>query len=166
MTYISNKRRKFNFFLKLRNKIGKLLVQKFPLNFVRVFSLRNLLKFKVGKNVYIGPDLLIASINSENCCRLEIGDRVAIGPRVTIILSSDANWSKLNDYFPPIRGNITIGDDVWIGACVTILPNVVIGKMSVVGALSLVTKNIEEGTVNYGIPCKKVKNIINYEDNL
>lgn len=145
------------FLRKVRNKLGKILVQKFPLNLGRVFFMKKFLRCKVGELVYLGPELLIASLNSEKSLNLEIGNRVAIGPRVTLLLSSDANYSILNNYYKPIRGKIIIEDDVWIGASVTILPNVKIGKASIIGAGSVVTKDIEPYTVNYGVPCKKIK---------
>lgn len=54
---------------------------------------------------------------------------------------------------------ITLGDNVWIGGGVTILPGVKIGKNSVVGAGAVVTKDIPEGVLAYGNPCKVIKQL-------
>ena len=54
---------------------------------------------------------------------------------------------------------INIGDNVWLGANVTVLPGVTIGKNSVIGAGSIVTKDIPENVVAVGNPCKVVRPI-------
>lgn len=150
--------KRISFLSRLTVKLGKFLARFFPLNAVRVWGLR-LCGFKIGKNVYIGSDLIIASILGCKDCILEIGDRVAIGPRVTIVLSSDANWSRLSDVVTPIRGKVTIKNDTWIGAGAIILPNITIQEMSIIGAGSVVTKDVPSYTVVAGIPAKIIKKI-------
>ena len=147
-----------NFFAKLKIKIGKKIAKNFPLNSVRVFGLK-LCGFNVGDKVYIGEDLIVASIISEKSCNLFIGDRVAIGPRVTLILSSDANWSNLMEKIKPIKSTVILGDDCWIGAGAIIMPGITIGKSSIVGAGAVVTKNVEAYTVVAGVPAKLVKKL-------
>ena len=154
----SNTNKEHSFLIKLKIKIGKLIAQKFPLNSIRVKGLR-LCGFKIGDKVYIGPELLIASSISDDSCSLSIGKRVAIGPGVILILSSDANWSKLMNYIPFVRSKIILEDDCWIGAGVIILPGITIGKMSIIGAGSVVTKNVEPFTIVAGIPAKFIKKI-------
>ena len=56
-------------------------------------------------------------------------------------------------------GNITIDDNCWIAANVTILNNVHIGKGSVIGAGAVVTKNIPENSIAVGIPAEVIKKI-------
>ena len=109
--------------------------------------------------MYIGSDLIVASIISETGCSLSIGNRVAIGPRVTLVLSSDANWSRLMDQIPPIKDKIILEDDCWIGAGVIVLPGITIGKGAIVGAGSIVTKNVEPFTVVVGNPAHAIKKI-------
>lgn len=58
-----------------------------------------------------------------------------------------------------MAGPITIGDNVWIGADVTILPGVTIGEGSVIGAKSLVTKDIPPHVLAVGHPCKVLRDI-------
>jgi len=57
------------------------------------------------------------------------------------------------------RGKIVIGDEVWIGTSVTILHNVKIGRYSVIGAGSVVTKDIEPYSVYAGVPARKIRDL-------
>ena len=150
--------KQINFFAKLKVKIGKKIAKSFPLNSIRVFGLK-LCGFNVGNKVYIGEDLIIASPISEKSCNLIIGNRVAIAPRVTLILSSDANWSHLMEKIKPIKSTVILKDDCWIGAGVIILPGVKIGKMAIVGAGAVVTKNVLPYSVVTGVPAKEIKNL-------
>lgn len=146
------------FLFRFKIKFLKAIVRSFPLNSIRVMALRNC-GYSVGREVYIGTDLLITTVSSNSACRLEIGDRVAFGPRVTLILASDANWSKLNQKIKPIRSFVKIGDDCWIGAGVIVLAGVTIGESSVIGAGSVVTKDVPPHTIYAGVPAKFIKNI-------
>lgn len=149
-----------SFFTKLKVKFGKTIAKYFPNNKIRVWGLR-LCGFKVGAKVYIGGDLIVASIISERSCFLSIEDRVAIGPRVTLLLSSDANWSNLMETRIPIKSFITLEKDCWIGAGVIILPGVTIGEGAIVGSGAVVTKDVPSHTVVVGVPAKIVKKIQN-----
>ncbi len=155
-------------FTRMKIKLARMLVTSFPLNSVRKWGLRAC-GFKVGKNVYIGPGLVLTMFNSKTDCYLEIGDRVAIAPRVTLVLSSDANWSKLNDIIPPVQGKIYLKNDCWLGAGAIILPNITIGEMSIVGAGAIVTKDVDPYTIVGGNPAKEIKKInkprLSYESN-
>jgi acetyltransferase-like isoleucine patch superfamily enzyme len=137
-------------------KFMRFLVGYFPSNSIRVMALRQC-GFQVGKEVYIGPGLVLSMMNSDNSCKLEIGDRVSIGPRVSLIMSSDANNSTLNDIYPPIRGKISIDKDAWIGAGVIVLPNVHIGKRAVLAAGAVVNQSVEDNTMVCGVPAKVIK---------
>lgn len=150
--------KKVSFICKLKSKFGKHLAKNFPYLKIRLLGLK-LCGFKIGKKVYIGQDLIVASMISEKSCHLSIGDRVAIGPRVTIVLASDANWSILTKHIEPIRGTVVLNNDCWIGAGAIILPNVTIGECSIVGAGSVVTKNVEPYTIVAGVPAKTIKTL-------
>jgi len=108
----------------------------------------------IGKNVKIGNDCIVqAHATISNEC--ELGDRVFIGP----------NSSLLNDRFPHstyLTPSI-MKDDVIVGGCVTILPDVTIGKHSVVAAGSVVTKNVPPDTVVKGVPAKVMMTRPEYE---
>ena len=143
---------------RIRIKMARMIASSFPLNVVRVMALR-WCGFKVGKDVYIGPGLVITMFNSKTGCHLEIKDRVAIAPRVTLVLSSDANWSKLNDIIPPVQGKILLDRDCWLGTGAIILPNITVGEMAVVGAGAVVTHDVAPYTVVGGNPAREIKKI-------
>ncbi|MBA4322495.1 MAG: acetyltransferase [Odoribacter sp.] len=88
-----------------------------------------------------------------------IGDYVAIANNCTII-SETHNFTdrsipvKLQGLSPQ---PVIIGDDVWIGSHVTILGNVRIGKGAIIGAGSVVTRDIPEYAVAVGVPCNVIK---------
>lgn len=86
-----------------------------------------------------------------------IGDDCFIGPNVSIYTACHST--------DPIERNsrrewakpVTIGDNVWIGGSVTILPGVTIGSNVTIGAGSVVVKDIPDGCVAVGNPCRAVK---------
>ena len=89
---------------------------------------------------------------------LSIGNNVIIGPRVTIRDTDD----HVLDGSPIMSLPIKIEDDIWIGANVTILKGVTIGKGSVIAANSLVNKSIPERTLAGGVPCKILRENVNW----
>ena len=113
----------------------------------------------VGKYVSIGEGTY-ANMNLTliDDWKITIGKNVMIGPNVTICTTGhpvhpahrlDGMYS-----FP-----ITIGDNVWIGGNVFILPGVTIGNNSVIGAGSIVTKDIPANVIAVGNPCKVLREI-------
>jgi acetyltransferase-like isoleucine patch superfamily enzyme len=108
----------------------------------------------VGRNVIIGKNCIIqAHVTISNECRL--GDNVFIGP----------NSSLLNDKFPHSKylTPSIIEDDVVIGGCVTVLPNVTVHEKAVIAAGSVVTKNVPPKIVVKGIPAKPMMTRQEYE---
>lgn len=136
---------------KVMKKIGTIA----PTNFLRVLAFR-LAGYRIGKDVWIGQGLIVIddSLQSE---RLYIGDRVAIAPRVTIILQSFPNNSYIGQIIPVNKGDVIIKQDAWIGTGAIIMPNIVIGQASVVGAGSIVTKSIDEEIIVVGNPAKYLR---------
>ena len=133
----------------------------FPNGF-RIWCLRRT-GAKVGKKVYIGEGLTLGCILGKEK-NLKIGDRASIAPNVTLVITSDPNNSRLlklnKKYkFIEVKGKINIEQDAWIGAGVIILPNITIGKSAVVGAGSVVTKDVEPFTVVSGNPAKPMKKL-------
>lgn len=103
------------------------------------------------------------AVNSEKT-EIFIGNNVSIAPYVTFIAESDANNGNEILKLPYIkklrRGErIIVEDDVWIGANVTILPGVKIGKCAVIGAGSVVLNDIESYSIWAGVPARKIRNI-------
>jgi acetyltransferase-like isoleucine patch superfamily enzyme len=112
----------------------------------------------IGNNVSIGDDCHITAIN-----RIEIGNNVLTGKKITITDNSHGKSNLESILLSPSdrtlhsAGPVIIEDGVWIGDKVTILPNVRIGKSSIIGANSVVTKNIPSNCVAAGIPAKVIK---------
>jgi maltose O-acetyltransferase len=80
------------------------------------------------------------------------------GPAVQICAAThplNAEPRRLREYSKPI----TIGHDCWVGAGAIILPGVEIGARSVIGAGSVVTKDIPEGVLAVGNPCRVLREI-------
>lgn len=113
------------------------------LTFFRMVGIR------IGKQAYIAEGLTIAE-DLDEPQHITIGDRVAIGPEVILITSSHPNNSALRENYGENKGEIVIQDDAWIGAGVIILPGVTIGKKAVIGAGSVVTKDVPDGVVYVG----------------
>ncbi|MBR3654785.1 MAG: sugar O-acetyltransferase [Elusimicrobia bacterium] len=111
-----------------------------------------------GKNIKIGKNVFINA-----CCRfqdqggIEIGDGSLIGHNTTIAtLNHDFNPDKRANLHPsPVK----IGKNVWIGSDCTILPGVEIGNGAVIGAGSVVTKNVPANSVVVGSPARVIKQI-------
>ncbi|UOG77226.1 sugar O-acetyltransferase [Hymenobacter tibetensis] len=107
---------------------------------------------KVGRNFYANYNLTIL-----DCAPVTIGDNVFIAPNV--LLSTAGHPVEVE---PRITGweyarPITIGDNVWIGGGVVILPGVTIGAGTTIGAGSVVTRDIPAGVVAVGNPCRVLR---------
>lgn len=114
--------------------------------------------YRIGSDVYIGEDLIIIDELDEDGY-LQIGDRVALAERVTLVIASRPNFSRIAEYAPTAHGPITIEDDAWLGTGCIIMPNVKIGRGSVVGAASLVNRDVPPFTIVAGIPAKPLRKI-------
>lgn len=109
---------------------------------------------KVGKNFYANVNLVIL-----DGAPVTFGDNVFIAPNCGFYTAGhpiDAEQrNKGLEYARPI----TVGDNVWFGAQVCVLPGVTIGDNCVIGAGSVVCKDIPANSVAVGNPCKVIKKI-------
>lgn len=113
-----------------------------------------------GSNIYIGKNFF----SNFNCVILDsakvtIGDNVLFGPNVCIytvnhVLEPEARKKGL-EFAKPVN----LENNVWIGGNTVILPGVTIGENSVIGAGSVVTKDVPANVVAVGNPCKVIKSI-------
>lgn len=108
---------------------------------------------QVGDNLSISHNVTIAANDGGE---ITIGNNVAIGMN-TVLRAANHDYIKLVGHIP---GKIVIGDNVWIGANCVIVPGVSIGSGSVIGAGSIVTKDIPDNVVAVGNPCKPIKKIV------
>lgn len=122
-----------------------------------------------GKNIFVGDKVII----NMNCTfvdnnRIEIGNNVLIASNVQIYTATHStdvhertmqDWTEekaiCNTFALPVK----IEDNVWIGGGAIILPGVVIGKNSVIGAGSVVTRSIPPNCVAVGSPCRMIKHL-------
>ena len=91
--------------------------------------------------------------------RVTIGDDCFIGPNVSIYTACHSTDPVERNTRQEWAKPVTIGNNVWIGGSVTILPGVTIGDNVTIGAGSVVTKNIPSNCVAAGNPCKVIKSI-------
>lgn len=163
-------------------QIGKILTRKlnktFPLNIPKRMLLAKLLfgsfgvswvepplNVCVGKNIHIGSGCYFnVGTTFIDDYTITIEDHVMFGPNVTVITTG-------HPVHPDLRANgemycapVTIKQQgVWVGANVTILPGVTIGENSVIGAGSVVTKDIPANVIAMGTPCKVVREIDDHD---
>ncbi|OMJ14796.1 putative acetyltransferase [Smittium culicis] len=115
--------------------------------------------FHVGKNFYMNAGCVIL-----DCARVDVGDNVMFGPKVQIYTATHPL-----EAYPRIHGiemayPIKIGDNAWIGGGAIVLPNVTIGKNSVVAAGAVVTKDVPDNVVVAGNPAKVIRKIDNGQE--
>ena len=113
-----------------------------------------------GSNIHIG-DNFFANTNLVilDGAKVTIGDNVFIAPHVGIYTGGHPLDKELRNAGLEYAYPITIGNNVWIGGHVCILPGVSIGDNSVIGAGSVVTKDIPSGVLAYGNPCRVIRHI-------
>ena len=110
---------------------------------------------KIGNNVGINHYCFIGVRGN-----ITIGDNVIFGPRVNIF-SENHNFDRLDISIKNqgvTKEDTIIGNDVWIGASVSIMPGVKVGNGCVIAAGSVVTKDIADFSVVAGVPAKIIKN--------
>ena len=113
-----------------------------------------------GWNIEIGEDFYI----NHNCTILDgakvtFGDHVFIAPNCVISTAGHPLDAKQRNQGLEYAYPITVGDNVWIGASVTVLPGVTIGSNTVIGAGSVVNRDIPDGVVAVGNPCRVLRKI-------
>lgn len=111
---------------------------------------------EVGDNFYSNHNLVIL-----DCAKVTFGNYVFIGPNCSFYTASHPLDVKQRNQGLESAHPITVGDNVWFGGNVVVLPGVTIGNNSVIGAGSVVTKDIPDNVVAVGNPCRIIKHIDN-----
>ena len=117
-----------------------------------------------GSNILLGERVFF----NFNCvvldvCQVTIGDYTLFGPAVQIYTAThpmNAELRRKQEFGKPIE----IGSDVWVGGGAIICPGVRIGSRSVIGAGSVVTRDIPDGVFAAGNPCRVIREIADNED--
>jgi maltose O-acetyltransferase len=112
-----------------------------------------------GSNIFLGTRVFF----NFNCvvldvCAVRIGDYTLFGPAVQIYTAThplEAELRRRQEFAKPV----TIGSDVWVGGAAVICPGVTIGSRSVIGAGSVVTRDIPEAVFAAGNPCRVVRQL-------
>ena len=107
-----------------------------------------------GKNVYANYNLTMVDDT-----HIYVGDNTMIGPNVTIATAGHPIDPALRDVQAQFNMEVHIGRNVWIGGGCVLLPGVSIGDNTVIGAGSVVTKDIPANVVAYGNPCRVIREI-------
>lgn len=107
-----------------------------------------------GKGVYANFNLTLVDDGE-----IYVGDKTMFGPNVTLCTATHPLSLKLRAKGLQYNEPIHIGRNVWLGANVTVLPGISIGDNTVVGANSLVTKDLPENVLAYGSPCRVIREL-------
>lgn len=107
-----------------------------------------------GKNVYANFNLTLVDDDD-----IFVGDSVLFGPNVTLSAGTHPIHPELRSRQAQYNLPIRIGNNVWIGANTVVLPGITIGSNSVIGAGSVVTKDIPDNVIAVGNPCKVLRAI-------
>ncbi|HEX4773561.1 MAG TPA: sugar O-acetyltransferase [Bryobacteraceae bacterium] len=108
---------------------------------------------ELGERVFFNFNCIVLDV-----CRVQIGDYTQFGPGVQLLTPlhpMDAALRRKQEYGAPIE----IGSDVWVGGGALILPGVRIGSKTVIGAGSVVTRDIPGGVIAVGNPCRVIRDI-------
>ena len=111
-----------------------------------------------GKNVYANFNLTCVDDT-----HIYVGDYTMLGPNVVLATAGHPICPELRQRAYQFNMPIHIGKNCWLGAGVIVLPGVTIGDNSVIGAGSVVTKDIPSGVVAVGNPCKMLREISEHD---
>lgn len=137
---------------KAYKRILKLLARHMPAHQLRRWLLLAA-GYDIGHSVFIGEELIIKDeLHDRNM--VAIGDRVAIADRVTLVVSSNANFSRIRPLIGDVHGPIRVAEDAWLGTGSIIFPGIRVGRGAVVGAGSIVTRDVPDFTVVAGNPAR------------
>ncbi len=109
---------------------------------------------EVGKNFFANYNCTIIDV-----AKVKIGDNCQMAPNVAIYTAGHPLHPVARNSMYEYGISVTIGDNVWIGGNTVIMPGVHIGSNTVIGAGSVVTRDIPDWSVAVGNPCRVIKKI-------
>ena len=105
---------------------------------------------RIGNDCYIGRDCLFDLMG-----KISIGNKVTISHRAVLNTHTNGGKSPItNKTLINTSGEIKINDGAYLGSNVTVIESVVIGRNTIIGARSLVNKDIPGNVTAFGVPCK------------
>ncbi|HJV73462.1 MAG TPA: sugar O-acetyltransferase [Noviherbaspirillum sp.] len=108
----------------------------------------------LGKNVFFNFNCVVLDV-----ARVRIGDYVLFGPSVQIYTAAHPLEAAERRRGLELGKSVDIGSDVWIGGGAIICPGVAIGEKSIIGAGSVVTRNIPAGVIAAGNPARVIRTL-------
>ncbi|HBN57130.1 MAG TPA: sugar O-acetyltransferase [Lachnospiraceae bacterium] len=113
-----------------------------------------------GSHVHFGSHIYANfNLTMVDDTHIYVGDYTMFGPNVTVATAGHPILPELRRQGYQYNAPIHIGENCWIGAGVLIMPGVTIGNNSVIGAGSVVTKDIPSDVVAIGVPCRVLREI-------
>jgi len=109
----------------------------------------------LGKKVFFNFNCVVLDVTT-----VTIGDNVLFGPAVQVYTATHPLSAVERRKWLEAAKPITIGSDVWVGGGAIICPGVTIGDRSVIGAGSVVTKDIPPDVIAAGNPCKVIRSLV------
>ena len=107
-----------------------------------------------GKNIYANFNLTLVDDT-----HIYVGDHTMFGPNVTVASAGHPILPELREKAYQYNAPIHIGKNCWIGAGVVIVPGITVGDNVVIGAGSIVTKNLPDNVVAVGNPCRILRSV-------
>lgn len=115
---------------------------------------------ELGENFYANHNFVVLDPG-----KVTFGDNVFIGPNCSFYTAQHPLDVETRNRGLEYAFSITVGDNVWFGGNVTVLPGVTIGSHTVIGAGSVVTKDIPSGVLAAGNPCRVIREITDADKN-
>ena len=110
---------------------------------------------RLGRKVFFNFNCVVLDV-----MRISIGDNVLFGPAVQIYAATHPIDAVTRSQWLEFGKAVTIGSDVWIGGGAIICPGVTIGNRTVIGAGSVVTRDVPDDVFAAGNPCKVIKRLL------
>jgi len=135
-------------------KIGKRTI----IHDVRFFNIyrKGFSALNIGNECFIGDECMFDLAD-----KINIGNKVTLGERVIILTHTNMGYKDhpLQEYFPSYNKPVILENGCFIGTNSTILPGIKIGKCSVIGAGSVVNKDVSDYTIVGGVPAKEIRKL-------
>lgn len=124
------------------------------------FTIKSTFWCDYGRHITIGENFF-CNYNCVmlDCAPITFGDNVMVAPNCGFYTAAHPLDHTLRDEELEYAKPITVGDSVWIGGGVTVLPGVTIGSRAVIGGGSVVVHDIPEGVVAVGNPCRPIRTL-------